>query len=560
MERRWIGSYPPGVRWDIPVEPAPAWRLIDDAAARWPDRPAVAFHGRQLTYAKLHALIARAAAGLQRLGVTPGQRIALYLPNCPQYVIAFFGALKAGAIVVNLSPLDAEATLAHKIEDSGADILVTLDIAALYPLAQRLLASTRLSRLIVGGLAEFAGVPLPAQCEVSRDAAHVRFADLLDNDGHCAPYTIPDPAAAIAVLQYTGGTTGPPKGAELTHANIMMVAAQCAETTRGPAPSMLPGSERVLLVLPLFHIYAELVMFLGIALGAELVLHAKFDAGAVARDIAARRITVMFGVPTMFVSLAAYARTAAVDLSSLKHCGSGGAPLPLEVVEAFRTLTGVGIVDGWGMSETTAAGTFTPRDGVRKAGSCGLPLPRVDLKVVDVRDSARVLAAGEHGEICIRAPNVMRGYWRNAAASADAMTPDGWFRTGDVGYIDEDGFVFIIERCKDMLVCSGFNVYPRMIEEAIYAHPDVAEVSVIGIDDPYRGQSPKAFVQLKPGAAPLTLDALQAFLADRVGRHEMVRALELRAELPRTAVGKLSKKELYDEERRQRAAGSSLTE
>ncbi|MBX3693907.1 MAG: AMP-binding protein [Steroidobacteraceae bacterium] len=556
MGPRWLGSYPAGVRWDLGIAPAPAWRLLDEAAQRWPDRPALEFYGRRIDYRELHALAARTAAGLQRLGVRPGDRVGLYLPNCPQYPLAFFGALLAGAVVVNLSPLDAATTLAHKIEDSGAELLITLDLAALYPNAERLLATTRLRTLVVGGLADFAGVPIPAQCEPPRDAAHVPFMTLIDNDGHHTPQTIDDPASAIAVLQYTGGTTGTPKGAVLTHANITAAAAQCVETTQGEQPSMLPGAERMLLVLPLFHIYAELVMFLGIAMGAELVLHPKFDVAAVARDIAAKRITVLFGVPTMFVALTAWAREHAIDLGSLKHCGSGGAPLPAGIVGPFRQLTGVAITDGWGMSETTAAGTFSPRHGESRPGSCGLPLPQVELKVVAVDDPSRELAAGEHGELCIRGPNVMRGYWNSPAASAAALSADGWFRTGDVARIDEAGYVYIVERCKDMLLCGGFNVYPTIIEEAIYAHPDVAEVCVIGIADAYRGQSPKAFVRLKDGAAPLTLAALQAFLEGRIGRHEMVRALELRAELPKTPVGKLSKLALYEEERQRAAAAA----
>lgn len=552
MSRPWLKSYPADVRWAIDDEPAPAWQLLDAAVAQWPDHPAIAFFARRLSYRELHSLADRAAAGLQRLGVRPGDRVGLYLPNCPQYPIAFFGALKAGAIVVNYSPLDAEATLAHKIEDSGTDVLVTLDLEVLLPKAESLLARTRLGKLVVGGLADFAGLPIPAQCAVPRDAAHVRFLELLDNDGGYWPCAIEDPATHIAVLQYTGGTTGTPKGASLTHGNISMAAAQCVETTRGEPRSMLPGEERMLLVLPLFHIYAELIMFLGISVGTELVLHPKFDVAAVAGDIAAKRITVMFGVPTMFLALAAHARAHPIDLSSLKHCGSGGAPLALEIVEQFRELTGVQVTDGWGMSETTAAGTFTPRHGVQKPGSCGLPLPRIDMKVIDTNDAARELAPGEYGELCIRGPNVMRGYWQQLEATAAALTSDGYFRTGDVGCIDEDGCVFIIERCKDMLLCGGYNVYPRVIEDAIYAHPDVAEVCVIGVADEYRGQSPKAFIKLKDGAPELALEALQAFLAERVGRHEMVRALELRAELPKTPVGKLSKRALYEEERRRR--------
>ncbi|MGD9598711.1 MAG: long-chain fatty acid--CoA ligase [Steroidobacteraceae bacterium] len=555
MERRWLKSYPPGVRWEIPIDPAPAWRILDEAAARWPDLPAMEFAGRKLRYAELQALVARAAAGLQRLGVRPGDRIGLYLPNCPHYVIAFFAALKVGAVVVNFSPLDAEAMLASKIEDSGAELLVTLDLAALYPTADILLGKTRLRSLVVGSFADFAAGPSPARCAVPDDAAHMHFASLLDNDGAYAPASVDDPATRTAVLQYTGGTTGVPKGAMLTHANITVAVAQFVETTQGANRAMLPGVERVLLVLPLFHIYGEVVMFFGLAQGAELVLHPRFDPAAVARDIMQRRITAMFGVPTMFFALAAYARANAVDFSSLKVCGSGGAPLPREIIDALHELTGVRVTDGWGMSETTAAGTFTPRDASARPGSCGLPLPRVDMKVVDVADALKELSPGEHGEICIKAPNVMPGYWMKPAATAQAFTPGGFFRTGDVGYIDEDGYVFIIERLKDMILCGGYNVYPRVIEEAIYAHPDVEEVIVIGIDDAYRGQSPKAFVKLKDGAAPLTLEALLAFLTGRLGKHEMVRALELRAELPKTAVGKLSKKELCEEERR-RSAGS----
>lgn len=556
MDRPWISSYPAGVRWDITIDAAPAWRLLDDAANRWPQHFALDSLGRRLKYRELRALAARAAAGLQAIGVQPGDRVGLYLPNSPHYPIAFFGALMAGAVVVNYSPLDANATLAHKIADSDTGTLVTLDVDPLYSQAVSLLGSTRLKTLVVGSLADFAAQPMPAARELPRESSQRRFLDLLENDGRFAPHRIEDPASEVALLQYTGGTTGAPKGAMLTHGNICAAAAQCEETTQGNEPTIHPGTERVLLVLPVFHVFAELVMFLGIKLGAELVLHLKFDAAVIANDIVTKKISAMFGVPTMFVALLAHARTHGVDLSSLTHCGSGGAPLPTEMIEPFRQATGVTLTDGWGMSETTAVGTFTPRHGRRKAGSCGIPFPRVDIKIVALDDANRELAAGEHGEICIRGPNVMRGYWKNAAASAAALTPDGFLRSGDVGCIDADGFVFIIERCKDMLLCGGFNVYPTVIEDAIYAHPDVAEVCVIGIADDYRGQSPKAFVRMKEGAAPLTLEALQIFLADRVGKHEMVKALELRAELPKTPVGKLSKLTLYEEER-QRSAHKS---
>lgn len=378
----WLKSYPPGVRWDIDVEPQPVWQMLDDDAERWGDRPALDYLGRQMSFRELRALTDRFAAGLSRLGLPRGTRVGLYLPNCPQYLIAFFGTLKAGGIVVNYSPLDAEATLLHKITDSDTDYLVTLDVAMLYPRAASLLGQSRLKALIVGTLGEFARAPMPPQCAVPYGAKQLRFSDLLDNDGGIVLPALGDLTAELAVLQYTGGTTGVPKGAMLTHANISSAGRCALETTQGDAPSMRPGTERILVVLPLFHIYAELVMFLAMRLGAELVLHLKFDPEAVARDIATKHITVMFGVPTMFLALMGYARANGVDLSSLNHCGSGGAPLPVELIEPFRAQTGVLVTEGWGMSETVAAGTFTPRHGIHKAGSCGLPLPRAIMKAV----------------------------------------------------------------------------------------------------------------------------------------------------------------------------------
>jgi long-chain acyl-CoA synthetase len=258
-------------------------------------------------------------------------------------------------------------------------------------------------------------------------------------------------------------------------------------------------------------------------------------------------VSVFCGVPTMFTALINHPDTSGHSLRSLKYCGSGGAPLPLEAAQQFASITGY---EGWGMTETSPAGTFTPAqaDGIRKAGSCGMPMPGIVIKFLSVDGPPRYMPLGERGEICIKGPNVMKGYWNNPEATAEVTTVDGFLRTGDVGYMDQDGFVFIVDRTKDMLLCGGFNVYPRVLEEAIYRFPPVEEVAVIGIRDAYRGQSPKAFVKLKDGAAPFELKELQAFLKDKLGKHEMIQALELRSELPKTAVGKISKKDLCDEE------------
>jgi len=315
------------------------------------------------------------------------------------------------------------------------------------------------------------------------------------------------------------------------------------------------GQERFLAVLPPFHIYALSVnMLLGVRLAAEMVLHLRFEPEAALREISEQRITAFCGVPTMFTALIAHAAVAEHDLHSLKYCGSGGAPLPLEIAQRFHALTGCSLVEGWGMTETSPTGTFTPVHGKRKAGSCGMPLPRIDIRMLSLDDPSRYVAPGEKGELCIRGPNVMKGYWKQPEATADVTTFDGMLRTGDVGFMDEDGFVFIVDRCKDMLLCSGFNVYPRVLEEAIYQHPAVAEVAVIGVPDAYRGQSPKAFVVQRSGTEALSLALLQEFLQDKLGKHEMVQLLEIRAELPKTAVGKISRKELNDEESRRQAA------
>ena len=308
-------------------------------------------------------------------------------------------------------------------------------------------------------------------------------------------------------------------------------------------------------MLPPFHIYALTVnTLLGLRIGAELILHTRFDADAVIKDLETKKITAFPGVPTMFVAVINHPSAAKADLRSLRWCNSGGAPLPLEVQQAFEKMTGCRLAEGWGMTETSPTGTFTPVPGKQKPGSCGVPSPGIIIKFLNVENATEYMPIGERGELCIGGANVMKGYWKNPEATAAIMTADGFMRTGDVGYMDTDGYVYIVDRTKDMLLCGGFNVYPRTIEEAIYKHPSVEEVSVIGIRDTYRGQSPKAFIKLKSGATAFTLEELKAFLKDKLGKHEMLAAMEIRPELPKTTVGKLSKKELYDEEEKKIAA------
>jgi len=563
----WLASYPEGVAWDHEITPTSVQQILADAVAGFPDRPAIDFMGKRLNYRELGALVDRAAKGLQALGVRPGVHVGLFLPNTPHYLVALFGVLQAGGTVVNYSPLDAAKVLEHKIEDSQTDFLITLDLAALYPQMAAMLGKTRLKKLIVGNLAEMTGAPeqVAAQMkaknetvEISGDEHHLRFSELLDNDGRYTPHPIGDPREALAILQYTGGTTGLPKGAMLTHANLSSACEQVVITQSGTPPVLQMGTERLLAVLPPFHIYALTVnLLLGVRLAAEIVQHLRFDPKAALRDIAEKKLTTFCGVPTMFTAVIGDPDTPQYDLHSLKLCNSGGAPLPMEVGERFRAITGTWLAEGWGMTETSPTGTFSPAHGQRKAGSCGIPHPGVVIKMLDLEDPTRYVPLGEKGEMCIQGPNVMKGYWNKPEATADSTTFDGFFRTGDVGYMDEDGFVFIVDRCKDMLLCSGYNVYPRVLEEAIYQHPAVHEVAVIGVPDEYRGQSPKAFVTLKPGAEAFDIKALQSFLKERVGKHEMVQALEIRVALPKTAVGKLSKKDLVDEELRKQAVAAA---
>jgi long-chain acyl-CoA synthetase len=557
----WIASYPAPARWDAPLDLGPVHALLDDAAERFGDRPAVEFMGKRATYRELNALANRAAKGFQQLGVGPGVHVGLYLPNTPHYLVAFFGVLKAGGTVVNYSPLDAAQVLAHKVVDSETQMLVTLDVLTLLPQMEALLGTGRFTTLIVGGLADLAAFPAYADIgtggAVSQEG-RVPFQALLANDGAYQPHPIGDPAETIAVLQYTGGTTGLPKGAMLTHANLTAATSQFMETTKVDPPVLVPGEERTLLVLPLFHIYSlTACMLLCVRLGAEMILHTRFDLEAVVKDLAAKHVTIFLGVPTMFTALLAYPGLGELDLTSMKYAGSGGAPLPLEVQNRFRAVTGCELNEGWGMTETSPSGTFYPMYGKRKAGSCGIPVPQAMLKFASVTDPATYVPLGERGEICIKGPNVMKGYWKNPQATADVMTADGYLRTGDVAYMDADGYVFIVDRIKDMLLCGGYNVYPRNIEEAIYTHPGVAEVSVIGIPDEYRGQSPKAFIALRSGAVPFTIGELQEFLKDKLGKHEMVQVIEFRESLPKTAVGKILKTALYEEEAQRRAGATA---
>lgn len=547
--------YPPGVDWAMPMPQEPLHAVFERSVARFAERPCLEFLGRRYSYRETGRLVDQAAAGFQALGVGPGVKVGLCLPNCPYYVIAFYGVLKAGGTVVNYNPLYVERELIHQIEDSETSIMVTLDVKLIYPKIALMLKQSCLKTLVVCRMADvlptvkswlFRAFKRADVAEVATGADHVPWARLIANDGKPKPVAI-DPQTAVAVLQYTGGTTGVPKGAMLTHANLTANQAQVMAWFIGAKP----GEERMMAILPFFHVFAmTVVLNVGVAAGAEIIMLPRFEIEQVLKTIATKKPTLLPGVPTMYKAILAAPAAAATPLDSIRLCISGGGPLPLELKRQFEAATGCVLVEGYGLSECAPVATANPVVGVNKEGSIGLPVPGVTIEIRDLADFNTRLGPGEKGEVVIRGPNVMAGYWRRPTETKDVII-DGALRTGDVGMIDEDGYVFLLDRLKDLIICGGYNVYPRAVEEAIYLHPDVEGVTVIGIPDEYRGQSPKAFVQRRKDST-LTAEALKEFLADKLSRIEMPKFIEFRDELPKTAVGKLSKKELIAEENAKR--------
>ena len=381
-----------------------------------------------------------------------------------------------------------------------------------------------------------------AHAPIPDNPAIITFAKFVE--GALRPSRWPEIAADdVALLQYTGGTTGLPKGAMLSHGNLTS-AVSIYEVWGRPARLERNAVERVICVLPLFHIYALTVVLLSsIRLGYLISLHQRFDVEAVMRDIELKRATMFPGVPTMWIAIAGLPDLDKRDMSSLVSCGSGGAPLPVEVAKIFERKTNMKLKSGWGMTETCSPGTGHPKEGPDKPGSIGLMLPGIEMDVVALEDPRKVLGPGEIGEVRIKGPNVTKGYWNRPKETAEAFA-DGRFLTGDIGYMDTDGYFYLVDRKKDMIISGGFNVYPQMIEQAIYEHASVQEVIVIGIPDEYRGEAAKAFIKLRAGANAFSLDELKSFLAGKLGKHEIPAALEFVDELPRTPVGKLSRHEL----------------
>ncbi|MDQ0314329.1 long-chain-fatty-acid--CoA ligase [Amorphus orientalis] len=527
--------------------------LLDRTLARFGENRAIDFLGRAWTYRQVGALVDQVAAGLQRLGTGPGDRIGLCLPNTPYSVVFFFAVLKTGATVVNFNPLYTAREIEAQIRDSGTTAMVVMDLERIYRPVAEAADATGLAHIIVCPMADvlptaksilFRLFKSGERARIPADTRHVTYADLTREAHTPDPVTIaPD---ALAVLQYTGGTTGTPKGAMLTHANLV---ANVRQVVAHGECAFRDGEERVLCVLPFFHIFALTVALnLGVVIGAELVLLPQFKLTELLKTIGRRRPTLLPAVPTLYGAIAGAEETRRIDLSCLRICISGGAPLPAEIRTRFEDMTGCRLAEGYGLTEASPVVSCNPVDArANRDGSAGLPLPDTLIEIRDPDAPERLMPPGERGEVCIRGPQVMAGYW-NRPQESDAVMIDGALRTGDIGYLDADGYLFLVDRIKDLIICSGYNVYPRMIEEALYEHEAVCEAVVIGVPDPYRGESPKAFVTLREGAAT-TADDLMAFLSPRLSKIEMPRSIEIRDSLPKTMVGKLSKKALVEEER-----------
>ncbi len=548
----WLGHYPKDIDWQEEIVPRALPVMLEETAAKYPRRIAVEFLGRRVGYQDLLIQAQTLASALQKKGISKGDRVGIMLPNCPAYIISYYGILMAGGTVVNINPLYAEAELIHQIEDAGIDILITANLQLIFPKVEVALQQTDLKKLIIVDFARelppvkgwlYRIVKMKDLAATSHCKPCSSFHTLIRTIAKPEPVTI-EPEKDIAVLQYTGGTTGVAKGAVLTHANLYINAVQCERWCK----SAFSDHEKVMGVLPLFHVFAmTAIMNLGILRGFELVLLPRFDLVQLLKMVTRIRPTLMPGVPTMFNAINQHDNLSEYDLSSLACCISGGAGLPLEVKQRFEELTGCTVIEGYGLTETSPVAAANPLIGDNRAGSIGLPFPQTHISIRNPDEPAEEMPVGEVGEICIAGPQVMQGYWNRPEEQAHVFTPDGYLRTGDLGKMDADGYSYVVDRLKEMIISHGYNIYPRHVEEALYEHDAVAEAAVIGVPDETYGQKVKACVVLKSGFKPSEQD-IRLFLEKKLARYAIPREIDFRAELPKSMIGKILKKELLAEE------------
>lgn len=553
MDPTWTRHYDDGVPVELDFEEKSLLEYLDESARTWPDHPAVTLKGKTLTYAELKDQVDRFASGLAGLGVTRDSRVAVWLPNLPQLVIAYFATLRLGAQVVNTNPLYVEREVEHQFNDAGVTVVVTLD----YLWRDRLrgiLDRTGVQHVVVTSIPEYLPIPLRwlAPLKLRKTGQYVKvpreegvhfFRDLI-SDSEPNPPPVDLSLDHVAVLQYTGGTTGVSKGAMLTHRNLSWNVQQ----GRAWFVRAKPAEEVCLACLPYFHVLGMTVaMLFPIAIGAHIVLAPNpRDIPDLLKNITRYRVTMFPGVPALFLAITQDPDIERMDVSSVAMCISGSAPLPAEVLERFEELTGSKITEGFGLTETSPVTHANPLYGLRKVGSVGIPVSNTDMKVVDVETGDRELGLNEEGELCIRGPQVMQGYW-NRPGETEEVLRDGWLHTGDLARVDEDGYTYIVGRLKDMIVASGYNVYPDEVDRVLHAHPAILEAASIGLPDPQRGETVKSFVVLRPEASA-TAEEIIAFCKKELAAYKVPRQVEFLAELPKSSVMKILRRELRERE------------
>ena len=549
-----VASHHP-VAWDTKFTPVALPTMFADAARQSPHAPLAYFMGRRFPYGELLNDAQAFASALRHRGIEKGDRVGLFLPNVPIYISAYYGAMMAGATVVNFSPLYTVEELATQVADSGTRLLVTVDVPELYDTAEKVLHASDLETLVVGKLSAMLprlkglAMRLLARSKIAKvgySDAIAGWEDLIAAAPHGGTFPEVD-ADDLALLQYTGGTTGAPKGAMLTHANLSVNAQQTASLN----PHEHPRDEVFMGALPFFHVFANTALLNhAVASGGSIAMVPRFDAGEVLKTIQRHRATGFPGVPTMFQALLDHPDIAKTDLSSLRVCISGGAPLPAPLRDAWESRTGVRMVEGYGLTESSGVVSVNPYEGKRKPGTIGQVVAGTELLLLDKEDPTRIVADGEPGELAIHGPQIMQGYWNRPEAAADAFIDHGgkrWLRTGDVATIDEEGFVKIVDRIKDMIAVGGFKVFPSEVEAVLVQHEAVKEALVIGMPDDYRGESPEGFVTLRTEAGDIDPQALCEWANGRLGKHERLAKVTVRDELPKTLIGKLDRKALRKE-------------
>jgi long-chain acyl-CoA synthetase len=551
-----VSNVAPAYHHPVPLDttfaPASLPALLERTLGMNPGAPFLHFLGRTYSYAQIHKQARAFAAGLQALGIAKGDRVGLFLPNVPIYAAAYYGAMMAGAVVVNFSPLYSVEELSWQVGDSGTRVLVTLDVPELYKTASKVLEASALETLVVGSLADqlpwYKGIALKLlkRSQIADVAYGTAIRSWSDMTPDRAPAPVDVTPADLALLQYTGGTTGRPKGAMLGHDQLSVNAQQVAALN----PFGNPTGEVFMGALPFFHVFANTALLNhAMVTGASIAMVPRFETAQVLATIQKYRCTGFPGVPTMFQAMLDHPDLAKTDLSSLKVCISGGAPMPAPVHLKFEEVTGVRICEGYGLTESSGVVSANPYDGFRKRGTIGQLVPGTEVILLDKEDPAQLAPEGEPGELAVHGPQVMRGYWNRPEADGDCFVDrDGkrYLRTGDVARVDEDGFLEIVDRIKDMIAVGGFKVFPSVVEDVILEHPAVKEALVIGVPEEYRGEVPRAYVTLNQDASA-TAEELADWLNARIGKHERVDQVVVRDVLPKTMIGKLDRKALRAE-------------